>query len=102
MSDNRAELRNAILVEIYNMFQSTRTCTVAYEYHPTSNGQSGKSQKKVVRHNTTVVHNLSDDWEDWIPQTAVSVNSLVYNLIGKSPFSIIYGREKMLPDDLLT
>ncbi len=102
MSDNGAELRNAVLVEIYNMFQSTQTCTVACKYHPTSNGQSGKSQKKVVRHNTTVVHHLSDDWEDWIPQTKVSINSSVYNLIGKSPFSIIYGGEMMLPDDLLT
>ncbi len=99
MSDNRAELRNAVLVEIYNMVQSTQTCTAACKYHPTSNGQSGKSQKKVVRHNPAVVHNLSDDWEGWIPQTAVSINSSVYNLIGKSPFSIIYGGEKMLPYD---
>ncbi len=99
MSDNRAELRNAVLVEIYNMFQGTQTCTVACKYHPTSNGQSGKSQKKVVRHNPAVVHNLYDDWEDWIPQTAVSINSSRYNLIGKSPLSIIYGGEKMLPYD---
>ncbi len=102
MSDNRAALQNAILVEIYNTFQSTQTCTAEYEYHPTSNGQSGKSQKKVVRHNPAVVHNLHDDWEDWSPQTAVSINSLVYNLIGKSPLSIIYGVEKTLPYDLLT
>ncbi len=77
-------------------------CTVAYEYHPTSNGHSGKSQKKVVRHNPAVVHNLYDDWEDWIPQTAVSINSSVYNLIGKSPLSIIYGVEKTLRYELLT
>ncbi len=49
-----------------------------------------------------VVHNLNDDWEDWIPQTAVSINSSVNNLIGKSPLSIIYGVEKTLPYDLLT
>ncbi len=47
-----------------------------------------------------VVHNLFDDWEDWIPQTAVSVNSLVNCLIGMSPLSITYGVEKRL--DLLT
>ncbi len=49
-----------------------------------------------------VVHDLFDDWEDWLPQTAVSVNSSVNNLIGKSPLSIIYGVEKIRPYDLLT
>ncbi len=49
-----------------------------------------------------VVHNLYDDWEDWIPQTAVSINSLVNNLIGKSPLSITYEVEMRLPYDLLT
>ncbi len=48
------------------------------------------------------MNDLPDNWEDWLPHVAASINSSVHDSTGKSPHYILFGVEKRLPYDLLT
>ncbi len=48
-----------------------------------------------------IVDRLVDTWEDWVSHVATSINSSVCESTGKTSYSIVYGREKRLPYDLL-
>ncbi len=47
------------------------------------------------------MNELLDNWEDWVPYVAASLNSSVNDSTGKSPHYILFGVEKWLPYDLL-
>ncbi len=48
-----------------------------------------------------IVNELLDNWEDWLPHVAATLNSSVIDSTGKSPHYILYGVEKSLPYELL-
>ncbi len=48
------------------------------------------------------MNELLDNWEDWLPHEAASLNSSVNDSTGKSPHYILYAVGKRLPYDLLT
>ncbi len=48
-----------------------------------------------------IVGRLIGAWEDWVSHVAASVNSSESESTGKTPYYILYGREKRLPYDLL-
>ncbi len=94
------QFRNAVLAEICAKFQITQTFTAAY--HPASNGLVERANRKLLDIIRPLVNGLHDNWEDWLPQIAASINTSVNESTGKSPHYIIYGVEKRLPYDLLT
>ena len=99
LSDNGAEFRNALLDEICQQFNIKQTFTVTY--HPSSNGLVERANRKVLDVLRPIVGGLLETWEDWIAHVAASINSSECESTGRSPYSIIYGREKRLPYDLL-
>ncbi len=100
LSDNGAEFRNAVLAEICSQFQVKQTFTATY--HPASNGLVERANRKILEVLRPIVNDLQDNWEDWLPHIAASINSSVNDSTGKSPHYILYGVEKRLPYDLLT
>ncbi len=48
------------------------------------------------------MNGLHDNWEDWLPQIAASINCSVNDSTGKSPYFKMFGVEKRFPYDLLT
>ncbi len=48
-----------------------------------------------------IVNELLDNWQDWLPHVAASLNSSVSDSTGKSQQYILHGVEKRLPYDLL-
>ena len=99
LSDNGAEFRNALLKEICNQFQIKQTFTVTY--HPSSNGLVERANRKIIEVLRPIVGRFVDTWEDWISHVAASINSNVCESTGKTPYFILYGKEKRLPYDLL-
>ncbi len=100
MSDNGAEFRNAVVSEICSQFGIKQTFTAAY--HPASNGLVERANRKILEVLRPIVNELLDNWEDWLPHVAASLNSSVNDSTGKSPHYVLYGVEKRLPYDLLT
>ncbi len=99
LSDNGAEFRNAVVSEICSQFGIKQTFTAAY--HPPSNGWVERVNKKILEVLRPVVNELLDNWEDWLPHVAASLNSSVNDSTGKSPQYILF-EVKKLPYDLLT
>ncbi len=71
-------------------------------YHLASNGLVERANRKILEVLRPIVNDLLDNWEDWLPHVAASINSLVNDSTGKSPHYILFGVEKRLHYDLLT
>ncbi len=99
LSDNEAEFRNVVVAEICSKFGITQTFTGAY--HPASNGLVERANRKILEVLSPIVNYLLDNWEDWLPHVAASINSSVNYSTGKSPHYILFGVEKRPPYDLL-
>ncbi len=99
LSDDRVEFRNALLVEICRQFNIKYTFTVTY--HLSSNGLVERANRKILEVLRPTVGRLVGTWEDWVSHVAASINISVCESTGKIPYSIVYGREKRLPYDLL-
>lgn len=100
LSDNGTEFRNNVLEEICKQFGIKQTFTVAY--HPASNGLVERANRKILDVLRPVVNGFMENWEDWLPHVAASINSSVCESTGRTPYFIIYGVEKKLPYDLLS
>ncbi len=95
-----ADFRNAVVAEIYSQFGISQTFTAAY--HLASNGLVERANRKILEVLRPIVNELLDNWEDWLPHIAASINSSVNDSTGKSPHYILFGVDKRLPYDLLT
>ncbi len=100
LSDNGAEFRNAVVADICSKFDITQPFTAAY--HPASNGLVERANRKILEVLRPIVNYLLDNWEDWLPHAAASINSSVNDSTGKSPHYILFGVKKRLHYDLLT
>ncbi len=100
LSDNGAEFRNAMVSEICSQFGIKQTLTAAY--HPASNELVERANRKILEILRPIVNELLDNWKDWLPHVAASLNSSVSDSTRKSPHYIVFGVEKRLPYDLLT
>ncbi len=97
LNDNDTEFRNAVLEEICIQFKHVFTAT----YHPASNGLVERANRKILEVLRPIVNGLHDNWEDWLPQIAASINGSVNDSTGKSPYFIMFGVQKRFPYDLL-
>ncbi|RUM30633.1 MAG: hypothetical protein DSY32_02035 [Aquifex sp.] len=100
LSDNGGEFHNSLLAEICQQFEMKQTFTAAY--HPASNGLVERANRKILEVLRPAVGGLLENWEDWLPHVAASINSSVCESTGQSPYYILYGTEKRLPYDLLS
>ena len=100
LSDIGTEFRNSVLEEICKQFNIKQTFTVAY--HPASNGLVERTNRKVLEVLRPVVNGFLENWEDWLPHVAASINSNICESTGQTPYFIVYGVEKRLPYDLLS
>jgi hypothetical protein len=70
-------------------------------HHPQFNGLTERSNKKIIEVLRSVVQDMPSSWEDWLDMTVACINSIITEGVGKSPHSIIFGKEIRLPYDLL-
>ncbi len=99
MSENGAEFRNAMVSEICSQFGVKEILTA---YYPAPNGLAEMANRKILEVLRPIVNELLDNWEDWLPHVAASLNSSSNDSTGKSLYYILFGIEKRLPYDLLT
>ncbi len=60
-----------------------------------------RANRKILEVLRPIVNGLFDNWEDWLPHVAASLNSSVSDSTDKSPHYILFGVEKRFPYDLL-
>ncbi len=89
-----------MVAEICSQFGISQTFIAAH--HPASNGLVESANRKILELLTPIVNYLLDNWEDWLPHIAASINNSVNDSTGKSPHYVLLGLEMRLPYDLLT
>ncbi len=87
LSVNGAELRDAVVSEICSRFGIKQTFTAAI--HPASNGLVERANRKILEVLRFIINDLLDNWEDWLPHVAASLNSTATESTDKYPHYIL-------------
>ena len=98
-TDQGKNFESTLIKEICRMLGIVKTRTTPY--HPQSDGM-------IERFNRTILHMLStavlDDEHDWdlhLPTLMLAYRTSHHDTTGATPFSLVYGREAKLPEDIL-
>ena len=98
LSDRGKNFLSKVVADVCKIFQIHKVNTSSY--HPQTDGL-------VERFNSTLCQSLSmyvsknqKDWDDFIPLVLFAHRTSVLEVIGDSPFYVLYGREPRLPVDV--
>jgi len=67
--------------------------------HPQSDGQSEREIQTVITALRHYVNAMGNDWDDFLPQIELALNSKQQASTGAAPFTLVYGSEARLPID---
>ena len=68
-------------------------------HHPQSDGQSEREIQTVITALRSYVNAMGNDWDDFLPQIELALNSKQQASTGAAPFTLVYGSEARLPID---
>jgi len=68
-------------------------------HHPQSDGQSEREIQTVITALRHYVNAMGNDWDDFLPQIELALNSKQQASTGAAPFTLVYGSEARLPID---
>jgi Integrase zinc binding domain/Chromo (CHRromatin Organisation MOdifier) domain len=68
-------------------------------YHPQSDGQSEREIQTAITALRSYVNAMGNDWDDFLPQIELALNSKKQASTGIAPFTLVYGSEARLPID---
>ena len=98
LSDRGKDFLSKVVADVCKIFQIHNVNNSSY--HPQTDGL-------VERFNSTLCQSLSmyvsknqKDWDDFIPLVLFAHRTSVLEVIGDSPFYVLYGREPRLPVDV--
>ena len=98
LSDRGKDFLSKVVADVCKIFQIHNVNTSSY--HPQTDGL-------VERFNSTLCQSLSmyvsknqKDWDDFIPLVLFAHRTSVLEVIGDSPFYVLYGCEPRLPVDV--
>lgn len=69
--------------------------------HPQSDGMAERFNKTIEDFLKIVVSDHQNDWDKYIPLFLLAYRSSVHETTGKTPSSVVFGRELRLPSDIM-
>ena len=70
-------------------------------YRPQTNGQAERQNRSFVQAIRCFVNKKQDNWDEHLPQIAAALRSSVNRLTGFTPNMLMFGREIVLPAELI-
>ena len=70
-------------------------------YHPQSDGMIERFNRTVLNMLSTAVLDDEHDWDLHLPTLMLAYRTSHHDTTGATPFSLVYGREAKLPEDIL-
>ena len=86
-----------LMKEMCNMLQVTKTFTPAYNAKSNPVERTHRDIKKGLR----AMEHLSGDWEDHLPTVLLAIRTSICSSTGTTPFNAMFGREAVLPLDIV-
>ena len=98
-TDQGRDFESNLLKHICELLEIEKTRTTTY--HPELDGLAKRLNKTLVSMLRSCVDENQKDWDVLLPKILLGYRSRVHTTTGFSPFSLIYGREAMLPIDIV-
>ena len=99
VSDSGKEFIGEIMSQVYRLLGiDARTNTF---YHPASQGKVERSHRVIADILAKFVSSGQTDWDLFVPQCMMAINSSVHSATGYSPYYLVHGRQPTLPPDAL-
>ena len=70
-------------------------------YHPASQGKVERSHHVIANMLAKFVSSGQTDWDLYVPQCMMAMNTSVHSATGFSPYYLVHGRHPTLPPDAL-
>jgi len=100
LSDRGAAYMSEVVKEVCKLFKITKLNTVAYK--PSTNGVQERLNSVILSTLSHYVNELNNDWDEYLPAITFAYRSSVCdNSVGYSPFFLLFGREPLLPLDVM-
>ena len=98
-TDQGRNFESTIIKEICKMLGITKTRTTPY--HPQSDGMIERFNRTVLNMLSKVVSDDEHSWDLHLPTLMLAYCTSQHETTGATPFSLVYGREAKLPEDIL-
>ena len=98
--DQGRNFESAVFKEIIDILGIKKTQTTPY--HPQSDGLVERMNQTLKDVLSKLVNERQDDWDRCLPQALLVYRSTVQNSTGFSPHFSMFGRETIIPVDLMT
>ena len=97
-SDQGRNFESVLMHEICDSMGITKTRTTAY--HPQCDGQTERQNRTLQNMLSSFVSNRRDDWDLWLDSITFAYNTSKHDVLGVSPYEVVFGRAPRLPLEL--
>ena len=98
-SDQGKNFESSVFQNVCKVMGIVKTRTTPL--HPQSDGMVERFNKTLVEHLRIMVNEHQTDWDKHIPLFLMTYRSAVHEATGRTPASVLFGREIRLPSDLI-
>ena len=98
-TDQGRDFESNLIKNMCQLLEIEKTRTTAY--HPESDGLVQRLNKTLIAMLRSCVDENQKNWDMLLPKILLGYRSSVQTTTGYSPFSLVYGREAMLPVDIV-
>jgi hypothetical protein len=98
-SDRGSNFISAPMMEVYNVLGISKQHTVAY--NPQGNGVVERLNKTLVDSLSHLVSDTQTNWCEQVPLALLAFRTAFHRSIQETPSFLVYGRDLMLPYDLI-
>lgn len=98
LTDQGTNFVSEVMRSLCKMLKIKKIQTTSY--HPQANGSLERSHKTIAEYLRHYVNEDQLNWDLWIPYAIFTFNTTVHTATGYTPFSLIHGREAVLPTSL--
>lgn len=95
VTDNGKEFSNKLAKELYKLLGIDHRKTSAN--HPQTNSAAESFNRSIIKYMTTVLDNVTLDWEKWLGPMMLAYNTRVHKSILTTPFFLTYSMDPRLP-----
>ena len=98
-SDQGRNFESVLMHEICDSIGITKTRITAY--HPQCDGQTERQNRTLQHMLTSFVSSRKDDWDLWLDSVTFAYNTSRHDVLGVSPYEVVFGRDPRLPLELV-
>ena len=99
LSDQGGEFENRLLTKLNELGGVTKSRTTPY--HPQCNGMVERMNETLISMLQTLPRSQKTNWPNAVNKMCHAYNSTKHSVTGYSPYFLLFGREPILPIDLL-